>query len=161
LILSSHAKASYVQVDTNNFTVTDSFGNISNVFLSPQDHSCLLLFTPTCVPTDVGFVTYATSQNIENLVTGNRILELFGEGIFSATAVQGGDYFVLDETGNSNLILKPVFNADFGFLTSGIGAFYYATETPVTTTPAVPVPASLWLFGSGLIGLVGVARRKL
>jgi hypothetical protein len=25
---------------------------------------------------------------------------------------------------------------------------------------AVPVPAAVWLFGSGLIGLVGVARRK-
>ena len=26
---------------------------------------------------------------------------------------------------------------------------------------AVPVPAAVWLFGSGLLGLVGVARRKL
>jgi hypothetical protein len=25
---------------------------------------------------------------------------------------------------------------------------------------AVPIPAAVWLFGSGLIGLVGVARRK-
>ena len=31
----------------------------------------------------------------------------------------------------------------------------------VTDTPsAVPVPAAVWLFGSGLLGLVGVARRK-
>ena len=28
------------------------------------------------------------------------------------------------------------------------------------TTAAVPVPAAVWLFGSGLLGLVGVARRK-
>jgi len=26
--------------------------------------------------------------------------------------------------------------------------------------PAVPVPASVWLFGSGLLGLIGTARRK-
>ena len=26
--------------------------------------------------------------------------------------------------------------------------------------PQVPVPAAVWLFGSGLVGLVGVARRK-
>ena len=24
----------------------------------------------------------------------------------------------------------------------------------------VPVPAAVWLFGSGLIGLIGIARRK-
>ncbi|MGB5398483.1 MAG: VPLPA-CTERM sorting domain-containing protein [Gammaproteobacteria bacterium] len=24
----------------------------------------------------------------------------------------------------------------------------------------IPVPAAVWLFGSGLIGLVGVARRR-
>lgn len=28
------------------------------------------------------------------------------------------------------------------------------------TTTVVPVPAAVWLFGSGLIGLVGIARRK-
>lgn len=26
---------------------------------------------------------------------------------------------------------------------------------------AVPVPAAAWLFGSGLVGLIGVARRRL
>jgi len=25
---------------------------------------------------------------------------------------------------------------------------------------AIPIPASVWLFGSGLLGLIGVARRK-
>ncbi len=26
--------------------------------------------------------------------------------------------------------------------------------------PSIPIPAAMWLFGSGLIGLVGVARRR-
>ena len=30
----------------------------------------------------------------------------------------------------------------------------------VISTSAVPVPAAVWLFGSGLIGLIGIARRK-
>lgn len=29
-----------------------------------------------------------------------------------------------------------------------------------TTVSVVPVPATVWLFGSGLLGLIGVARRK-
>ena len=28
------------------------------------------------------------------------------------------------------------------------------------TVPEVPIPAAIWLFGTGLLGLVGVARRK-
>ena len=28
------------------------------------------------------------------------------------------------------------------------------------TISAVPLPAAVWLFGSGLVGLVGIARRK-
>lgn len=33
-------------------------------------------------------------------------------------------------------------------------------ETAEDNLPQVPVPAAVWLFGSGLIGLVGMARRK-
>lgn len=32
------------------------------------------------------------------------------------------------------------------------------SETPAT--PTVPVPAAAWLFGSGLVGLAGLSRRK-
>jgi hypothetical protein len=37
------------------------------------------------------------------------------------------------------------------------------TFSPVLTaqqTPTVPVPAAAWLFGSGLLGLAGAARRR-
>ena len=30
----------------------------------------------------------------------------------------------------------------------------------VESVQPVPVPAAVWLFGSGLLGLVGMARRK-
>ncbi|MFV9616678.1 MAG: VPLPA-CTERM sorting domain-containing protein [Gammaproteobacteria bacterium] len=38
------------------------------------------------------------------------------------------------------------------------GVFY--DNLSFADTSAVPVPAAVWLFGSGLLGLVGVARRK-
>lgn len=37
---------------------------------------------------------------------------------------------------------------------------YIDNVSIVTDVNAVPVPAAVWLFGSGLIGLVGVARKK-
>ena len=36
----------------------------------------------------------------------------------------------------------------------------YAWTFEVEQSSVVPVPASVWLFGSGLIGLIGIARRK-
>ncbi|MGB5179036.1 MAG: VPLPA-CTERM sorting domain-containing protein, partial [Gammaproteobacteria bacterium] len=55
------------------------------------------------------------------------------------------------------------------FTFSGLGDFTEADITgivfglgtsPDSTLPAVPVPAAVWLFGSGLLGMVGIARRK-
>ncbi len=37
------------------------------------------------------------------------------------------------------------------------GSYQFSSLPPVTN---IPIPAALWLFGSGLIGLVGIARRK-
>ena len=33
-------------------------------------------------------------------------------------------------------------------------------EITALSVSAVPIPAAVWLFGSGIIGLIGVARRK-
>ena len=45
---------------------------------------------------------------------------------------------------------------------SGFGGVAYslALSGTIASVSAVPVPAAVWLFGSGLLGLVGVARRK-
>lgn len=32
--------------------------------------------------------------------------------------------------------------------------------TNCDSVPSIPVPAAVWLFGSGLLGLIGIARRK-
>ena len=40
------------------------------------------------------------------------------------------------------------------------GGSQVADLSNVRAFSVVPVPAAVWLFGSGLLGLVGVARRK-
>ncbi len=42
-----------------------------------------------------------------------------------------------------------------GYFDIGSGNSMY-----VTSVSSVPVPAAVWLFGSGLIGLIGIAKRK-
>src|SRR3989344_1992038 len=44
---------------------------------------------------------------------------------------------------------------------AGWAAPWHPQGTGTYTAPnAIPVPAAVWLFGSGLLGLVGIARRK-
>jgi hypothetical protein len=38
--------------------------------------------------------------------------------------------------------------------------YYVEAFVNVAEIPEVPLPAALWLFGSGLLGLIGVSRRK-
>ena len=42
----------------------------------------------------------------------------------------------------------------------GFEGFFYTLHLTGTVASAVPVPAAVWLFGSGLVGLAGVARRR-
>ncbi|MGB5717302.1 MAG: VPLPA-CTERM sorting domain-containing protein, partial [Gammaproteobacteria bacterium] len=49
------------------------------------------------------------------------------------------------------------FNADFGrYIIDNFEGTFGSTED----INPVPIPAAAWLFGSGLLGLVGMARRK-
>lgn len=73
---------------------------------------------------------------------------------FSYTPDDGGP--VICNTGDWCHALK-VYDALDG--TSPSEAFYTSTSAGFYSSP-VPVPAAVWLFGSGLIGLIGVARRK-
>jgi hypothetical protein len=50
----------------------------------------------------------------------------------------------------------PGFNLNIDFLSMHVTS----CTSDVCTPAAVPVPAAVWLFGSGLAGLIGVARRK-
>jgi len=53
------------------------------------------------------------------------------------------------------------FNVDTIFQTAGGNFAQYTANSDVALPgPVVPIPAAVWLFGSGLLGLVGVARRK-
>jgi hypothetical protein len=75
-----------------------------------------------------------------------------------STSVQGTVQNIENATSSINLVggydTMSVIVA-FGLTTqTGVGFSGFVEQTPV------PIPAAVWLFGSGLLGLVGVARRK-
>jgi hypothetical protein len=55
----------------------------------------------------------------------------------------------------------PHVNLGFGTnITGRIFADTISSDWNVNITGVVPVPPAVWLFGSGLLGLVGIARRR-
>lgn len=66
-----------------------------------------------------------------------------------------------------NLVLGPIGPGEYSLSMYGQSAnaagpysVDYTIQINVATASPVPVPAAVWLFGSGLVGLVGIARRK-
>ena len=102
------------------------------------------------------------SGGISNVGGGDSDL---GSSFGSGWRQFGGDIY--GEIGSSVLGFSFDFTADTGtsLLISGSYTDSNFIDAPITsatlaTVSAVPVPAAVWLFGSGLIGLVGMARRK-
>ena len=54
--------------------------------------------------------------------------------------------------------LLPV--SGWGGSYSAVSSGYTINLTGAEFISAVPIPPALWLFGSGLMGLVGIARKK-
>ena len=76
-----------------------------------------------------------------------------------------------DTTGYFGFTFDINGNSHWGWLyadrTTGLTIERWGWESDANTqinagygTTVIPVPAAVWLFGSGLLGLVGVARRK-
>jgi len=121
--------------------------------------------SPTTADFIVAEITgdYATPGFILN---GTPTVDIGTGGInitFDISSPSGTPLFVLDPFNYSvdigqlsvgDWYLTPIFYVD------GIFDNTLYTVSPLFTVTPVPVPAAIWLFGSGLIGLAGITRRK-
>ena len=77
----------------------------------------------------------------------------------SSLGINWGNHSVsllIDPSWDGKTLEFGVKSAATGYAASGV----YYDNFSLTGPPAVPVPAAIWLFGSGLLGMVGLARRR-
>jgi len=101
------------------------------------------------VPSIVGFTGPISGDYIATNSSGNTLTLTDSDQFILGLNVGGNwlsDSGVIDQGANSYTVL---FNNGGSVL-----------EIDVQVVSAVPVPAAVWLFGSGLLGLIGIARRK-
>ena len=81
-----------------------------------------------------------------------------------------GDFMTISDSNSEIVSLSRILNGadsnnnalDFqlGCITPGSANIAGVGDCSISSVSAVPVPAAVWLFGTGLIGLIGMARRK-
>ena len=113
------------------------------------------------------------SNNSGQDLTFNFTFEATVDAATSGTAIANASVDMLDELGFVDILeiaeslngaypATGFYRSDIEFVLEGgqsnlISGF---VDTFGSAEAVVPVPAAAWLFGSGLLGLVGVARRK-
>ena len=134
---------------TNGIAVTDSLSDLGIDVANTSGQALTFSF---------GFDIIALASASGDLATANATVDILGGfvDILAVASAGVGLQLLADATGDASqsgiiqfTLLDGEFNSISGFIDSN-----------GTAESVVPVPAAAWLFGSGLLGLVGVARRK-
>lgn len=135
----------YTSYFTVNFDVIGSQFISVNAYLNSSgtdygNQSYIRLFETSLNQTVLGAISQAEASSVE----GDDWVTDYAVGSLNIER----QFFLIE--GNYSLTAAAYEDS-----LNGIGDAYYSF-----TVTTVPVPAAVWLFGTGLIGLAGFARRK-
>ena len=124
--------------------------------------STLLTIVSTVADLDASMASNGFATLGVTTVVSNEAIAV--GGTFGAGAGLGGttfDFVTINFTALSSAPISLI-NSTFGDWQDGNGQSVPGVifEGAIVDLVPVPVPAAVWLFGSGLLGLVGVARRR-
>lgn len=171
----------------NDATLAETGGTADWTWTTPVA-GVLVTSTETINPTEgTGFgITYGggdaftQSQSVEILTAGVYDISVKANALTGTALVSGSNRTLLDGAfelfaGSASSSNFDVFTEDdwmtftwtttldAGLIDVGLrnrASAIYSIAFDEYSVTLVPVPAAVWLFGSGLIGLIGVARRK-
>lgn len=141
---------------SSSFNLTDD-GEAFKITDFYWDAGILLNFSDTSA--DVTFTAYEDTAGTQQVFSGSLfepqsgLRTYLGSPMTLFSDLDGRFTITNNGTGDIEVIDIIISNFAGNTLPSNIAT---ATITP----SAVPVPAAVWLFGSGLIGLLGISRRK-
>ncbi len=107
---------------------------------------------------DFGTLVYEIAFGLENVGTDSLFItsgsDVNTSGSMTFDLNPGDDFYIVTSMGARSV---DGFADGWGTFTM---TFDDDTGLTAATVSAVPVPAAVWLFASGLIGLAGIARRQ-
>ncbi len=126
------------------------------IVLMGDGGDCDLYLGEVARPSDfgpgVGFVTWASNNSWGDIV-----------GIYKSNST-GKDGVLIDGGYISGSLLRPTTSTywrhTFSSLGMQPGSYTWAWSTDSITLHVVPIPAAVWLFGSALLGLGWLKKRK-
>ncbi len=151
-----------------------AFENAYFVITATADTSTITAYDGGLSNDNLSVSIYIEPLGVFNFITETRYFINSDYGVigFSRASLEGRDLLngPLSAPWDMASALEPQFgSASFlqwaleDVVTTGGVLVFDSGSTPsafTATVSEVPVPAGVWLLGSGLIGLVGVARRK-
>lgn len=165
------ATTTFPALELNPVNVTSDSSGVTMTGLAPfilSDDSTILLdlvpdlsFTLTSDTSGSGTLSVDGGAALSASFTNLSIVYTFG-GLadWNADLTYTGGSLVGGLSGGH---VEGGFNGITGMFTtmqSLLGQTFSATNGIAKVGAVVPVPAAVWLFGSGLLGLAGIARRK-
>jgi len=161
-LINGSSSASYRTIDLSGFSI-----NANDYFVVCGDASqvanCDYSFTTTS-----GWFQNGAPDAVGLYENTNLLDSLSYEGVL-APFTEGSDLTISDSNTDILSIGRIMVGMDsnnnfldfeLGCITPGTANIAGSGDCSSTSVSTVPVPAAAWLFGSGLIGLVGMARRN-